>query len=140
MEASRDTGHFWLNKARDALTASGEERSFYRYNSRVAGWRALLPGARFVYYRPGEQVFFAHGTIGKVHRRAGVLGERFEAAFEEYHEFASPVDARSLKPRLERLRRREGLRGVPQNSITRISQEEWDIILSAAEASKNVEL
>lgn len=110
----------------------------YHYRSNVPGHKKLSAGDYFVYYRPGMYVIFGAGIIGDIKTKEinpdqgeGVLTDYY-AQVDSYVEFDSPLEARKIKDRISFLKDRNGLRGVPQNSIYEISRENYTEILRAA--------
>lgn len=111
----------------------------YNYRSNVPGHKKLAAGDYFVYYRPGEYVLFGAGIINDIEtKEVSTSGE--DAALTDYYayiktyvEFEPPVRVREIKDQISFLKDRDGLRGVPQNSIYEISREDYTAILHAAD-------
>lgn len=132
-------GYFWLNQREDYQGYGDVEGEVYNYRSNVPGHRKLSAGDRFVYYRPGEYVIFGGGTIGKIKtetidsdREGGTLTEHY-AHVDDYYEVDPPVPVRDIKHDISFLKDRDGLRGVPQNSIYEIDRADFEAIVAAAE-------
>lgn len=130
--------YFWLNQREDYQGYGDVEGEVYNYRSNVPGHRKLSAGDRFVYYRPGEYVIFGGGTIGEIKtetadsdRGNGGLTEYY-AHIEEYREVDPPVLVRDIKHEISFLADRDGLRGVPQNSIYEIDRADFEAIARAA--------
>jgi len=130
--------YFWLNQREDYQGYGDIEGEVYNYRSNVPGQRKLTEGDRFVYYRPGEYVIFGGGTIGEIETETtdpeqgnGGLTEYY-AHIKEYREVNPPVPVRDIKHEISFLADRDGLRGVPQNSIYEISRINFEAIATAA--------
>jgi len=130
--------YFWLNQREDYQGYGDVKGEVYNYRSNVPGHRKLSAGDRFVYYRPGEYVIFGGGTIGEIEiktadadREGGGLTEYY-AHVDEYREVDPPVPVRDIKHEISFLKDRDGLRGVPQNSIYEIDREDFEAIAAAA--------
>jgi hypothetical protein len=130
--------YFWLNQREDYQGYGDVEGAVYNYRSNVPGHRKLAAGDRFVYYRPGEYVIFGGGTIGEIKTETadansedGGLTEYY-AHVDEYHEINPPLSVRDIKHEVSFLRERDGLRGVPQNSIYEIDRADFEAIAAAA--------
>lgn len=148
-------GYFWLNQ-RDEQENSGYsdiEGEVYHYRGNIPGSRLLSVGDRFVYYRPGEYVIFGGGIIddieegenqiewnnpisselqNNVQRKVTITD--YYAHIRKYREFSPPVSVRSIKEDISFLKDRNGLSGVPQNSIHQIDEADFRTILKAADA------
>jgi hypothetical protein len=124
----------WVNKRRASPGYRAVEEHEYVFDERVGGWKQINPGSRFVYYRPREGVLFATGTFASVSRVETGLGARLTASISDYELFQPAVPVTKVKPFISFLARATGLRGVPQNSITPMSEEEFATILRAREA------
>lgn len=131
-------GYFWLNQREDYQGYGDVEGEVYNYRSNVPGHRKLSAGDRFVYYRPGEYVIFGGGLIGKIEtetigsdREGGTLTEYY-AHVDDYHEVDPPVPVRDFKHEISFLKDRDGLRGVPQNSIYEIDLSDFGTIVAEA--------
>lgn len=131
--------YFWLNQRDGTQGYSDVEGEVYHYRSNVPGHRKLSNGDSFVYYRPGEYVIFGAGTIDKIEteeidreQETGML-TNYYAHVGTYTKIEPSLQVREIKDRISFLKDREGLRGVPQNSIYEISQEDYTEILEAAE-------
>jgi hypothetical protein len=145
-------GYYWLNQRREQKSGySDVEGEVYHYRSTVAGSKQFSEGDWFVYYRPGEHVLFGAGRVAEIE----VVGETEEqnnsiaaevqpnvpasrnitdylAHMADYRPFEPPVSARKIKDEISFLRDRQGLSGVPQNSIYSIDREDYLKILEAA--------
>jgi hypothetical protein len=110
----------------------------YNYRSNVPGHRKLSAGDRFVYYRAGGYVIFGGGTIGEIETetadadREGDILTEYYAHVDEYREVDPPVPVRDIKHEISFLKDRDGLRGVPQNSIYEIDRADFEAIAAAA--------
>lgn len=131
--------YFWLNQRDEIQGYSDVEGEVYHYRSNVPGHRKLSVGDYFVYYRPGKYVIFGAGTIGKIETReitpkkeTGVLTDYY-AHVDSYTAFDPALQVREIKDRISFLKDRDGLRGVPQNSIYEISRADYTEILRAAD-------
>lgn len=130
--------YFWLNQREDYQGYGDVEGEVYNYRSNVPGHRKLSAGDRFVYYRPGEYVIFGGGTIGEIETETadadqedGGLTEYY-AHVNEYRGVDPPVSVRDIKHEISFLKDRDGLRGVPQNSIYEIDRADFEAIAAAA--------
>ena len=130
--------YFWLNQRDQTRSYSDVEGQVYHYRSNVPGHKKLSAGDYFVYYRPGMYVIFGAGIIGDIKTKEinpaqgeGMLTDYY-AQVDSYVEFDSPLEVRKIKDRISFLIDRNGLRGVPQNSIYEISRENYTEILRAA--------
>jgi|LFFM01.1.fsa_nt_gi hypothetical protein len=146
-------GYYWLNQRREQRSGySDVEGEVYHYRSTVAGSKQFSEGDWFVYYRPGEHVLFGAGRVAEIE----VVGETEEqvdsiaaeiqpnvpssrnitdylAHMTDYRSFDPPVSARKIKEEISFLRGRQGLSGVPQNSIYAIDRDDYVAILERAE-------
>lgn len=129
---------FWLNQREDYKGYGDVEGEVYHYRSNVPGYKKLSTGDRFVYYRPGEYVIFGGGTIGEIktetmdsNQESSALPEYY-AHIKDYREVNPTVQVRDIKHRISFLADRDGLRGVPQNSIYEISRADFETIATAA--------
>lgn len=129
---------FWLNQRKDYRGYGDVEGKVYNYRSNVPGHKKLSPGDRFVYYRPGEYVIFGGGTIYEIETQTTDSGHdgdaltEYYAHIDEYREIDPPIMVRDIKYEVSFLRGRDGLRGVPQNSIYEISRTDFETIAVAA--------
>lgn len=130
--------YFWLNQREDYQGYGDVEGEVYNYRSNVPGHRKLSAGDRFVYYRPGEYVIFGGGTIGEIETEtADADGEgdvltEYYAHVDEYREVDPAIPVRDIKHEISFLKDRDGLRGVPQNSIHEINRADFEAIAAAA--------
>lgn len=114
--------YFWLNQRDEYQGYSDVEGEVYNYRSNVPGYKKLAAGDRFVYYRPGEHVIFSGGIIDEIEVEAtpdqeeNTLTEYF-VYIKDYHDVEPPLPIRDIKDQISFLKDRDGLRGVPQNSI-----------------------
>lgn len=129
---------FWLNQRKNYRGYGDVEGEVYNYRSKVPGHTKLSAGDRFVYYRPGEYVIFGGGRINEIKTETtesdgddGALTEYY-AHIGEYHEVDPPLSVRDVKHEISFLRDRDGLRGVPQNSIYQIERADFEAIIVAA--------
>lgn len=129
---------FWLNQRKNYRGYGDVEGEVYNYRSNVPGHTKLSAGDRFVYYRPGEYVIFGGGKINEIVTETtesdgddGSLTEYY-ARINEYHEIDPPLPVRDVKHEISFLKDRDGLRGVPQNSIYEINRADFDAIVVAA--------
>lgn len=129
---------FWLNQRKDYRGYGDVEGEVYNYRSNVPGHTKLSAGDRFVYYRPGEYVIFGGGEINAVETETveadgedDVLTEYY-AHIGEYREVDPPLPIREIKHEISFLKGRNGLRGVPQNSIYEINRADYEVIVAAA--------
>lgn len=142
-------GYYWLNHRREDKSGySDVEGETYHYRSTVAGSKQFSEGDWFVYYRPGEHVLFGAGRVEEIE----IVGEREEqvdsiaaevqpnvpssrsltdylAHMTDYRPFDPSVSARKIKEEISFLQGRQGLKGVPQNSIYAIDREDYVTIL-----------
>lgn len=130
--------YYWLNQREANKGYSDVEGEVYHYRNNVPGHRKLSSSDYFVYYRPGAYVIFGAGTIGEIKikqispgQETGSLTEYY-ANIDTYVKINPPVQVREIKHRISFLKHREGLRGVPQNSIYEISRDDYTAILQAA--------
>lgn len=130
--------YFWLNQREDYQGYGDVEGEVYNYRSNVPGHRKLSAGDRFVYYRPGEYVIFGGGTIGEIKTEmadsedeGGGLTEYY-ARVDKYQEVDPPLPVRDIKHKVSFLKDRDGLRGVPQNSIYEINRADFKSIATGA--------
>jgi hypothetical protein len=91
-----------------------------------------------VYYRPGEYVIFGAGIISEIKTKEIKSGKEtgmlidYYAHIDAYIDFDPALQVREIKNRISFLKDRDGLRGVPQNSIYEIGREDYAEILQAA--------
>jgi len=130
--------YFWLNQREDYQGYSDVEGEVYNYRSNVPGHKKLAAGDRFVYYRPGKHVIFGGGVINEIETER-VAGEGDEGGLTEYYahvqdytEVDPPLQVREVKDQISFLKDRDGLRGVPQNSIYEISRADFEALADAA--------
>ncbi|MCT9095166.1 EVE domain-containing protein [Haloarchaeobius sp. HME9146] len=131
--------YFWLNqKDSDSSPYKDEEGQVYHYREYTPGYKQLSTGDRFVYYRPGKHVLFGTGTIGDVEQREWGMGDGTEthieyyAHIENYRPFDPELNVREIKNQISFLQDRNGLSGVPQNSIRRLDKDDFLTIIEAA--------
>jgi hypothetical protein len=130
--------YFWLNQRDETQGYSDVEGEVYHYRSNVPGHRKLSADDYFVYYRPGEYVIFGAGIIGDIETKEVTHGQEagmlidYYAHVDSYVEFDPSLQVREIKDRISFLKNRDGLRGVPQNSIYEISRKDYAEILQAA--------
>jgi hypothetical protein len=132
-------GYFWLNQLGESQGYSDVVGEVYNYRSNVPGHKKLAEGDYFVYYRPGEYILFGAGIVDDI-ETTEVSSSGEDAAFTDYYahintyvEFEPPIHVREIKDQISFLKDRDGLRGVPQNSIYEISREDYAAILHAAD-------
>jgi len=145
-------GHYWLNHRReDKSRYSDIEGEVYHYRSIVAGSNQLSENDWFIYYRPGEHILFGAGRVEEI-EIVGKTDEEIDSVAAEvqpnmpstqnitdylahvtdYRPFDPPVSARKIKEEISFLQGRQGLSGVPQNSIYAIDREDYATILKEA--------
>ncbi len=130
--------YFWLNQQSSTKGYSDVIGEVYHYRSNVPGYKKLGPGDYFVYYRPGDYVIFGSGIIDEIETKELTSDQETEtlaeyyAHIDTYDEFDPPLQVREIKDEISFLQNREGLRGVPQNSIYEISRSDFTIIVEAA--------
>lgn len=129
--------YFWLNQREQSRGYSDIEGEVYNYRSNVPGSKKLSAGDRFVYYRPGEYTIFGGGVVSEIETEDVTdhddqAFKEYYAYLEDYHEFDPPIQVRELKNEISFLRDRDGLRGVPQNSIYEISADDFRTIVETA--------
>lgn len=145
-------GYYWLNhRNEDESGYRNIEGEIYHYRSNVPGSKKFSEGDWFVYYRPGEHVLFGAGRVAEIEviqeteeRNDTVAAEvqpnvsatrvltEYLAHMENYRPFDPPVSARKIKEDISFLQGKNGLSGVPQNSIYSIDREDYLTILRAA--------
>lgn len=131
-------GYFWLNQRENHRGYGDVEGEVYNYRNNVPGHKKLSAGDCFVYYRPGEYVIFGGGVIREIKtektspNRVSNTFTEYYARITEYHEVDPPISVRDIKDRVSFLKDRDGLRGVPQNSIYEIDREDFETIVEAA--------
>lgn len=107
----------------------------YNCQSNVPGHRKLSAGDQFVYYRPGEYLIFGGGTIREIETSDSGQGNggltEYYTHIKEYREVDPPVPIRDIKHEISVLADRDGLRGVPQNSIYKIDRADSEAIARA---------
>ena len=130
--------YFWLNQREGMQGYSDVVGEVYHYRSNVPGHKKLSTGDVFVYYRPGDYVLFGAGIIDYIETREITLNQEsgaltdYYAHIDTYEEFEPAIEVREIKDAISFLKEREGLRGVPQNSIYEISRKDISAILRAA--------
>jgi len=130
--------YFWLNQRDEMQGYSDVEGEVYHYRSNVPGHRKLSADDYFVYYRPGEYVIFDAGIISEIKTKEIKSGQEtgmlidYYAHIDAYIDFDPALQVREIKNRISFLKDRDGLRGVPQNSIYEIGREDYAEILQAA--------
>lgn len=130
--------YFWLNQRSDSVYRS-TEGEVYHYRGNIPGSKKLSEGDQFVYYKPSESTLAGTGTIGSIRKEDNrpdgvgynVLIEYF-ADIVNYRSFDPAVDALDVSNQVSFLREKEGLRGVPQHSIYKISEDDFYTILNTA--------
>lgn len=131
-------GYFWLNQRDDYEGYSDVEGEVYNYRSNVPGHKKLSAGDRFLYYRPGKHVIFGGGIIKEIETEKTAPGQgestltEYYAHIDRYQKVNPPLEVREVKDQISFLKDREGLRGVPQNSIYEISRKDFETIIRAA--------
>lgn len=130
--------YFWLNQREGMQGYSDVVGEVYHYRSSVPGHKKLSTGDVFVYYRPGDYILFGGGIIVNIETKeitpdqeSGSLTDYY-AHIGTYEEFEPAIEVREIKDDISFMKDREGLRGVPQNSIYEISREDISAILRAA--------
>jgi hypothetical protein len=143
-------GYYWLNHRRENNSGySDVEGEVYHYRSTVAGSKQFSEGDWFVYYRPGEHVLFGAGRVEEIEiideteEQVDSIAAEFQpnvpssrsiidylANMTDYRPFDPPISARKIKEEISFLQGRQGLSGVPQNSIYAIDREDYITILS----------
>lgn len=137
--------YFWLNQKSDEDSNYYDDiGETYHYRGNTPGAQQIDEGDRFVYYRPGHFELFGAGTIEKIEKEtddsgfdSGVHVDYF-AHISDYQAFEPPVvlkglNSHEVKEKISFLKNRPGLTGVPQHSIHKISQKDFDVILEAAD-------
>lgn len=128
---------FWLNQRENYRGYGDVVGEVYNYRSNVPGHKKLSAGDRFVYYRPGEYVIFGGGTIAEIETetsdsdREGNALTEYYAHIDNYRTVDPPVPVRDIKHKISFLKGRDGLRGVPQNSIYEIDRTDFEAIAVA---------
>jgi hypothetical protein len=131
--------YFWLNQQDEMQGYSDVEGELYHYRSNVPGHKKLSAGDYFVYYRLREYVIFGAGIIGEIETKEIKSGQEtgmltdYYAHIGAYVDFDPALQVREIKNRISFLKERDGLRGVPQNSIYEISREDYAKILRTAD-------
>lgn len=128
---------FWLNQRSNYQGYSDVEGEIYNYRSNVPGYRKLSIGDRFVYYRPGKHVIFGGGIVSDIKTEThgndaeGDALTEYYAHITEYREIDPPISVQEIKNKISFLKNRDGLRGVPQNSIYEINRTDFVKIATA---------
>jgi hypothetical protein len=103
----------------------------YNWREGIPGLRQIVEGARFIYYRPGEQVFFGVGRVSSIESYLGEDGKTyFDGHIADYDLWDPPLP---LTPELaERISFVEADRlGVGQAGIRKISRDDFQSIIGA---------
>ena len=130
--------YFWLNQRDEIQGYSDIEGEVYHYRSNVPGHRKLSDDDYFIYYRPAEYLIFGAGIIGEIETKELNPGQEngmltnYYAHINSYVDFNPALQVREIKNRISFLKDRDGLRGVPQNSIYEIGREDYAETLRAA--------
>lgn len=108
-----------------------EAGEIYNWRKGIPGSRQIVEGARFIYYRPGEQVFFGAGRVASIDTYTGEDGETYyDGHIADYEPWDPPLP---LTPELaqrvsfispDRL-------GVGQAGIRKISRDDFVTIVRA---------
>jgi len=80
----------------------------------------------------GEYVLFGAGRIGSIRSEIDSKLTNYYADIDIYCPFDPPVSAREIKQDISFLQGKEGLNGVPQNSIYQIERKDYLKILESA--------
>lgn len=114
----------WIFSQKEKSQYSDTEGVVYEFPTRLPNARHVIEGDRFVYYRPkkdatdGGGYYFGMGQVERIE----IEGPIRRALIKEYRRFAEPVLESDLP---------EIPRNNLQNSINRISDENWRMILEA---------
>lgn len=91
-----------------------------------------------MYYRPEKHVIFGGGIIQNIKTEKTAPDQEdstlteYYAHIDCYHEVNPPLGVRDIKDQISFLKDRNGLRGVPQNSIYEIGRSDFEAIITAA--------
>lgn len=137
--------YFWLNqKKSDGRNYHDEIGEVYRYRGNTPGTKQLSEGHKFVYYRPRVYELFGTGEIDRIETEkkspetdSGVTVDYF-AHIIDYRSFEPPirlkgVNEHDIRNKISFLKEKPGLTGVPQHSIHKISSDDFNTIVEAAE-------
>ena len=125
--APRALGYFILQQRPDSEYDNLTGRVF-EWRDGSAGSKQIQEGVRFIYYRPGEQVFFGSGLVERIaYRRDGDGHTLCDGEISEYRQWTPPLPLTpALAQRLSFVRP-EWL-GVGQAGIRKISFEDYEIL------------
>lgn len=138
-------GYLWLNqKATDGSNYQDEVGEVYHYRGNTPGVKQLSEGDKFIYYRPGDYVIFGTGEIDHIEREERDVNSEssvtvdYFAYVTDYQSFEPPirlkgVNESGLKDEISFLKDKPGLTGVPQHSIHKIPEEDFEAIIEMGE-------
>lgn len=103
----------------------------YNWRKGIPGSRQIVEGARFIYYRPGEQIFFGTGRVASIESYAGQDGETYyNGRIADYEPWDPPLPLTSDLAQQISFIEPDRL-GVGQAGIRKIDREDFDTIIGA---------
>ena len=128
--ASPAIGYFILQQKPES---EYEDQTGHVYNWRqgIPGSKQIQPGARFIYYRPGEQVFFGCGRVEWIELSKDEEGcTIYNGQISDYEQWKPPLPlTRSLANKLNFVQ--PGRLGIGQAGIRKITIEDYESIRKA---------
>lgn len=134
--------HYWLNqRSPDRSAYENDVGRMYHYRGNTPGANQLEKGDLVVYYQPGDHLLLGAGQVSEI--EVNDLGgesnatTNYYAYIRNYVPFEPEIVLKgigeaTLKNELSFLKDKEGIRGVPQHSIHKISREDYELILDTA--------
>lgn len=127
---------YFILQQRPVSKSEYEDRvgRIYNWKEGIPGSKQLKVGAQFVYYRPGEQVFFGRGHIASISAYRTDKGVQFfDGHIAHYEQWSPPVPLTLDLGRSLSFVQPERQLGVGQAGIRKISKADFDTILAAYE-------
>jgi hypothetical protein len=130
---------FFIFQQRPGSEYADRVGEIYNWRQGIPGSKQVAEGAHFIYYRPGERVFFGTGWVASIKEYVGKDNQIFyDGRIAGYEPWDPPLPlTRELALRLsfvqpERL-------GIGQAGIRKISQEDFETLLEAYRQISEVE-
>lgn len=123
------TEYYWLNqRPEEDSNYKDSVGDSYHFTDKNRSGKSINQGDRFLYYLPGDHLIFGQGTFGEIERVTGNASDSIQhyiAHIDVYEEINPPTNVREIREKISFLRTRIGLRGVPQESIRSIPEEDF---------------